>query len=393
MVRASKKIFIASGGTGGHIIPARCLADKLAIAGHKVTFFGDLKYVPYVRKTDSFASIVITSSQIKKSPLSLIKAAFKISIGVLQSLYFFFRIRPGCVVAFGGYATFPILIAAFITRTKIILHEQNAHLGKVNRLFIDYANKLVTSFVQTSGIDAKNSDKVVFTGNPVRKEILALHKQEYILPKNEDPQVRVDNKMGYDVLLTSDFYEGVKPKNMFNILVIGGSGGAKIFSEILPKAFFNLSEEIKSNIQVVQQCRRELVRSTFDQYSSYNINIIVDAFFEDMPRLISEAHLVIARSGSSSIFEFCAAKKPMILVPFAKSADDHQEKNAVFLEGSGAAIVIREDEFEINYVNEVLKELMSHPDILHKMSKNAADSASLNATSDLSEVVLDSVES
>lgn len=391
MLRASKKIFIASGGTGGHIIPARCLANQLASSGHQVTFFGDFKYVSYVRKEDSFPSIVITSSQITKSPIGCIKAAFKISVGIAQSLYFFLKIRPGCVVAFGGYATFPILIAAFITRTNIILHEQNAHVGKVNRLFLDYASKIATSFAQTSGIEDKNSEKVVFTGNPVRKEILALHGQTYALPENKEPTIRTDNKMGYDVLLTSDFYAGEKPKKMFTILVIGGSGGAKIFSEILPKAFFNLSEDIKSNIQIVQQCRRELVRSTFDQYSAFNINIIVDAFFEDMPRLISEAHLVIARSGSSSIFEFCAAKKPMILVPFAQSADDHQEKNAAFLESTGAAVVIREKEFGINHVNEVLKELMSHPDILHKMSKNAGASASLNATADLSEVVMEIV--
>lgn len=391
MFRASKKIFIASGGTGGHIMPARCLASELAVSGHKVTFFGDKKYAAYVKKEDAFASIIIASSQIKKSPISLMKAVFKIAIGVLQSLYFFLRIRPGCVVTFGGYSTFPILIAAVITRTKIILHEQNAHLGKVNRIFINYSSKVGTSFVQTSGIDAKNLEQVISTGNPVRQEIIALNKQEYALPENEDPKIRTDNKMGYDVLLTSDFYEEEKPKKMFNILVIGGSGGAKIFSEILPKAFFNLSEEIKSNIQIVQQCRRELVRSTFDQYSAFNINIIVDAFFEDMPHLISEAHLVIARSGSSSIFEFCAAKKPMILVPFAQSADDHQEKNAAFLEMNGAAVVIREDEFGINHVSDVLKELMSNPDILHKMSKNAADSASLDATSNLAEVVLSAV--
>jgi len=386
------KIFITSGGTGGHIIPARCLAALLAEQNHEVFFFGDVKYRGYIKKDDKFKSTIISSSQLVKAPVALVKAGIKISLGILQSLYFFLKIRPQYVVAFKGYSTFPILIAAILTKTKIILHEQNSHLGKVNRIFAKYAKKIALSFTETSGINKNDLSKTVFTGNPVRQEILELNKISYTLPKldtEEKTKVPDNNKMGYDVLLASDFYENaeVKTQNYFKILIIGGSGGAKIFSEILPKAFFNLNENLKEHIQITQQCRAELVKTTFEQYKSFNINITVDSFFDNMPELIKEAHLVIARSGSSSIFEFCAAKKPMILIPFAAAADNHQEKNARYLEKHGAAIVVSEKEFTINKINELLKNLIDSEGSLKKMSENASSLAVLDATKNLAKLL------
>jgi UDP-N-acetylglucosamine--N-acetylmuramyl-(pentapeptide) pyrophosphoryl-undecaprenol N-acetylglucosamine transferase len=383
----SQKIFIASGGTGGHIIPARTLAKYLAQKNQKIYFFGDKKIASYIRREDAFHSTIISSSQLVKSPLKLFFAGIKIAFGVLQSLCFFLFLRPKYVVSFGGYATFPILVAAIITKTPIILHEQNSHLGKVNRIFAKYAKKIALSFHETSGISEVQKAKTIFVGNLVRDEILELHDVPYTLPNFADEESEPDNKMGYNILLASDFHKEQKEKPPFKILVIGGSGGAKIFSEILPKAFFNLSDAWKEVIHVTQQCRKELKQFTFDQYKSFNINITVDSFFENMPELIAASHLVIARSGSSSIFEFCAAKKPMILVPFAAAADNHQEKNARYLEKNGAAIVISEKEFSINHVNKILKNLISSPAILKKMSQNASEIAVLDATKNLSKLV------
>lgn len=388
------QIFISSGGTGGHIIPARCLASYLEQEEQKVTFFGDEKYRGYIKENDQFKSVIISSSQLRKSPLALIKATLKIALGIFQSLYYFVIYRPKCLVSFGGYATFPILIAAVLTRKKIILHEQNSHLGKVNRIFAKYADVLALSFKDTSGIDKKFLEKTTFVGNLVRDEILQLNKLSYQLPDLEEekkPQVKSNNKMGYDVLLASEFYDydiDEEGKDFFRILVIGGSGGAKIFSEILPKAFFNLNEDVKSRIQVIQQSREELVESTFQQYKSFNINIIIDSFFENMSELIKISHLVIARSGSSSIFEFCAAKKPMILIPFALAADNHQEKNARYLEKNGAAVVLNENEFTINKVSDLLRKLINSPETLKEMSDNASDLAVLDATKNLAELAI-----
>jgi UDP-N-acetylglucosamine--N-acetylmuramyl-(pentapeptide) pyrophosphoryl-undecaprenol N-acetylglucosamine transferase len=390
----AKKIFVTSGGTGGHIIPARCLALELAKQGFEVIFFGDIKYKNYIKENDGFQSKIISSSKLEKSPPKLALAALKIAFGVLQSLYFFLKFRPQYVFAFGGYSTFPILIAAVIFKAKIILHEQNSHLGKVNRIFAKYANKIALSFAKTSGILGLYEKKIVFVGNPIRSEILELNKNPYeIFDFNATPKtvIKPDNRMGYDVILASDFYnkKAENKPHCFNILIIGGSGGAKIFSEILPKVFFNLPEDLKEKISIVQQCRRELTDSTFLQYRSFNITITIDSFFEDMPRLIADAHLIIGRSGSSSIFEFCAARKPMILIPFALAADNHQEKNAQYLEDKGAAIVIRENEFTINKVNALIKTLIGDGNKLQKMAENAGRLAVIDATKNLAKLAHD----
>ena len=388
----SPKIFIASGGTGGHIIPARSLAKSLSKNNKAiVTFLGDVKYKSYIKKNDKFRSKIISSSQIKRSKLFLIKAAVKISFGIFQTLILFLLHRPKYLITFGGYSTFPALIAALITRRKIILHEQNAHLGKVNRIFAKYTQKIVTSFEETSGILESHKDKVFFIGNLVREEILKLHKKPYKLPKLEEdqPEIPDDSKMGYDILLASEFYKDYDQKpDLFKILVIGGSGGAKIFSDILPKSFFNLSENIKEKIQVIQQVRRELLVPTFEEYKKYNINIIIDSFFENMPKLIEESHLIIARSGSSSIFEFCAAKKPMILIPFENSADNHQQKNASFLEKNGAALIVEEKEFTINNFGNILNNIIFNDKILKKMSKNAGLISKNDATKNFVKLIL-----
>lgn len=383
----SNKICITSGGTGGHIIPARTLASHLVLEGFEVIFCGDKKYHAYIKENDEFQSKMIISSQIKKSFYHLIKAAIKIGLGTIQSLAILTINRPKYVIGFGGYATFPLLIAALITKRKIILHEQNAHLGKVNRIFAKYAFKIVTSFEETSGINQNFKQKTTFIGNLIRPEILALNKVDYVLPVNKEPEIRTDNKMGYNVILKSDFDYNLENKELFNILVIGGSGGAKIFSEILPQAFFNLSEELKEQIKVTQQCRRELIEPTFNQYKSYNINIVIDSFFEDMAQLIAKSHIVIARSGSSSIFEFCAAKKPMILVPFANSADDHQQKNAQYIAQNGAAILVKEQEFTINKISEILKNLINNRQILTEMSEKAANLAIPDATKNFAKLI------
>jgi UDP-N-acetylglucosamine--N-acetylmuramyl-(pentapeptide) pyrophosphoryl-undecaprenol N-acetylglucosamine transferase len=391
MPSLKKHIIIASGGTGGHIIPARCLALELAKkANYNVTFFGDKKIKGYVKSGDNFQSKIIFASQFAnqvgfKAKISLFFALLKIGLGFVECLILFSISRPNLIVAFGGYATFPILLAAKILRIKYILHEQNAHLGKVHRIFAKNAKKIATSFKETSGISDFDKDKIILVGNLVRKEISKLAKKPYKLPNlAEDDFLENKNRLGYDVILASEIYDFEERENsekensdfednkLFNILIIGGSGGAKIFSEILPKAFYNLSEEIKEKIKVTQQVRKELLEKTFNSYKKFNINIHIDDFFDNMPKLIDKSHLIIARSGSSSIFEFCAAKKPMILVPFAKAADNHQLKNAKNIEKIGGAILLPESDFTINKITEILSKIIMNEKKLKEMSKNSA---------------------
>jgi UDP-N-acetylglucosamine--N-acetylmuramyl-(pentapeptide) pyrophosphoryl-undecaprenol N-acetylglucosamine transferase len=230
--------------------------------------------------------------------------------------------------------------------------------------------------------------KFIFTGNPVRSEIAALSNTTYHFP-DLNPQLKTPDNLGYDVLLASEFYNEKHQKNRptFNILVLGGSGGAKIFSEVLPKAFFNLRDEIKNNLSITQQCRADYLQFTFDQYQNFNLNILINSFFTDIDEQIKKAHLVIARAGSSSLAEFTCAKKPMILIPFALAADNHQEKNARYLEKSEAAIVIKETDFTINNITNTIEKLIDNPSLLQKMSDNAFKCAHLEASDNLANLI------
>lgn len=392
----NKKVIITTGGTGGHIFPAQSVAQELCNQGFKVTIFGDEHYRKYHKAGSIYQYKIISSSKLSRSAFGLILASLKISYGILQSLLRIALYRPGIVVAFGGYATFPVLIAAIICRRKIILHEQNAHLGKVNRIFAPLVKTIALSYHQTFGILGKEiNNKTVFTGNPIRQSILNLSNIPYKLPDYKPSSANnLDNKLGYDLLLASDFHQQsnlANPGDLFNILVLGGSGGAKIFSEVLPKAFFNLRDNIKNHLSITQQCRAEYLSSTFNQYQSFNLNIIINSFFEDIEEQIKKAHLVIARSGSSSLAEFTCARKPMILIPFAAAADNHQEKNALHIEKMGGAIVIRETDFTINTVTSTLEKLIDNPGILIKMSEAAFKCANLEAAHNLTKLIIKSL--
>lgn len=365
------KVLIATGGTGGHIIPARALAESLCQQGFKVIIAGDKNLKKYNKFHDKFTIKTISCSQIRSGIKNKIFASLKIAIGVISGFFLILKFRPSKVISFGGYATFPILIVSVILRRKIVIHEQNAVLGKVNRIFAKYAHKIALSFEETDFLN-QFQVKSTFTGIPIRSEIIRLNKNNYLLPQKINGKER--KNMGYSGLILASEYDNFDEyfdKNEhFKILVIGGSGGAEIFSKILPNAFFNLSEEYKNNIHISQQCRKDLLQETFDIYEKYNMNIEIDSFFKNMKDKISQSHLIITRAGSGSIHEFLVAKKPMIIVPLANSADGHQQKNAEIFAKNKSAIVIEEKDFNIENISKIITEMMSKDKKLINISKN-----------------------
>ena len=388
-----KKIFIVTGGTGGHILPAICLAKALIEQNNQIIFFGDEKvknYLHHLGNQKNFQFKLLSSSKIVKKWQFLFLATLKIFFGFCQALFFLVTKQPNIVVAFGGYASFPLLLATVLLGKKIILHEQNAYLGKVNRLFLPFATKIAISFPKTFAINEKYQHKVIYTGNPVRQEISLLSQHDYTIP-NFQPESEISySRFGYDLILNSDFYQvSETTKEFWQIFVLGGSGGAKIFSDVLPQAFFNLPNNLKDNLKIIQQCRKELLESTFENYKNFNINVVIDSFFEDIPTILKQSHLIIARAGASSIFEFCASKKPMILVPFPNSADNHQQKNANYIAQNGGAILLEENEFNINNITQIIRNLLEKPEILYKMSENSAKLANIEATNNLTKVLND----
>ncbi len=383
-------IYIASGGTGGHIMPAKSVSEELLQKKIQIAVLGDQNCLKHFGTKNKFKIYSIPSSQIRKDFLGILLFAVKVSYGILKSLFLIIKHKPDYMICFGGYSTFPMGVAAILTNTKLVIHEQNAHLGKVNRLFAKYSYKIALSFVKTSGINKKYESKTIFTGNPVRKEIAKLNKLDFKLPDFNQYIVQVKDRMGYPVILHSDFqnFHEIKFEPLI-ITVIGGSGGAKIFSDVLPKAFFNLSEDIKERMIIFQQCRKDLMKKTFETYKSYNIAATVDYFFFNIEKLIEKSHLVIARSGSSTIFEMSAAKKPMILVPFAKSADDHQLKNAKYFTHNKAAIMIEEKNFTIRNISKILTDLLNNKEELYKLSENNAKLANIKAAHNICQIFIE----
>ncbi len=415
-------IIIATGGTGGHIFPAQVVADKLALElekleleklelekselqkselqkslgkQSKIIVFADKNYYKYHSQDKNYSFKIIKAAKLESSPLAFCKAAITIAFGVSQSLFWFLKYQPQIVVAFGGYATFPVLLAAVILRKKIILHEQNAHLGKVNRIFAKFSQVLALSFVKTDAVEeilsGRTKPKVKFTGNPVRPEIIALSQKQYC-PPNLSEKSANNHSSVCDILSFSKLHQKPEILPTFNIFIFGGSGGAKIFSEILPKALFNLGEGTKDRLKIVMQCRQDQLHYSFNQYQSFNINITINSFFTDIDQQLSNADLVISRSGSSSLFELACAKKPMILVPFALAADNHQEKNAREIAKMSGAIVIKESEFTINKLTSTIDKLIKNPKILADLSANSFKFATPEAGENLTNLIIEQLK-
>ena len=302
----SKTVFVVGGGTGGHLFPAMSLADELLTRGHTVQLITDTRCTKYIKSTNYPVSILNLGSM-RSGVVAKALMACKLAIATAKCIALFIRHKPSVVVAFGGYPTFPSLVAAKLMAIPIMLHEQNCFLGKVNKLFFDSATKVALNFADTANLPKTTSDKILISGNPVRADIRA------ITPKR-------------------DF--SFEP---FTILVIGGSQGAKIFSEIIPEAII-LMKKAKPELQlrIVQQASKDANTYLQKVYENLSINFELCEFFHDMPQRYISSHIVICRAGASTIAELVHLGQPAILIPFPFAAEDHQNFNAKVLEKKSA---------------------------------------------------------
>ncbi|MDR0942643.1 MAG: undecaprenyldiphospho-muramoylpentapeptide beta-N-acetylglucosaminyltransferase [Holosporales bacterium] len=297
-----KTIIIAAGGTGGHVFPALCLAREFKKSGYDVIFSTDARGFAYLAEfqNDAIVQDIKTSSRLKLY-VSLI-------FNVLKSMPRLLKLKPSIVVGFGGYPSAPFIFASQILGIKTVIHEQNAVIGKANKLLSKMASQVLTSFKNTKGIS--KGAKVFCVGNPTRYEA------EY--PNAEQPS----NKL-------------------FTILIFGGSQGAKIFSDEIVKAICNIPKF--TNIKVFHQGRLEDLSIIKNNYEKAGIKHFVNSFFDNINELYKQADLVISRAGASSVFEIIGFKKPSILIPFKGSINGDQAANAEFLRSHSSAIVINED--------------------------------------------------
>ena len=351
-------LVLAAGGTGGHMFPAQAIAEEMVASGWQVKLSTDSRGARYCENFPSDVEVLIVNSATfsGRSIFGKLSVPLKIFCGVFQSLLWFKRNKPSCVVGFGGYPSIPAITAALIWRIPTILHEQNGVLGQVNKLFAKKVD-FVAYGIAPESLSAANS---LYTGNPVRNSVLKFNASPYIPPGD------------YPI----------------NVLVIGGSQGARIMSDIVPAALSLLSEKNKKNLRVAHQARPEDKDRVIKLYSEHNIDAEVSSFFDDVPRRISEAQLVISRSGASSVADIATIGRPSILVPLKSARRDEQSINAESMTSINSAISFAEDDFTEEKLSKCIAKFLASPKKAEAMAIAALTRSSENSVQMMSELII-----
>ncbi len=339
-----KKFMLMAGGTGGHLFPAMALAQELARRGHTVELMTDHRVESYGADFPASAIHIVPSATPSLSnPFKFVAGGIRILGGIVAALGKLRKAKPDCVIGFGGYPTFPPFVAASLLGIPGILHEQNAVMGRANRALGRFADVLAMSFATTKFADGQNLEKIV-TGNPVRDRVRAVSTTPYP-PLGADSPIR--------------------------IVVFGGSQGAKALSDIVPTAIAGLSEALRHRLQIVQQCRTEDLDRVAEIYRLAKVNVELAAFFTDLPERIARSHLVIGRSGASTIAELTVLGRPAILVPLPGAIDADQKNNALVVDAAGGGWIAEQATLTPLSLASRLTSLLTDPATLTK----AADAA------------------
>ncbi|MBT5266359.1 MAG: undecaprenyldiphospho-muramoylpentapeptide beta-N-acetylglucosaminyltransferase [Rhodospirillaceae bacterium] len=356
-------IVLAAGGTGGHVFPAQALAEVLVARGHKVALVTDRRGAAFELPNGEIELHRIrAASPSRRGIWAKAQAALELGLGTLQAYALLRRMRPSAVVGFGGYPSVPTILAASRLSIPTVLHEQNALLGRANRMLAGSAAQIATSFPETGGISPNDRKKAHLTGNPVRPAIAALADTAYVAPGEGEQLV---------------------------VLITGGSQGANVFADIMPAALAELPEETRARVSIMQQCRPEDLERVASAYHDLGVDAETAQFFTDMPERLTRAHLVICRSGASTVTELAAAGRPAILVPYPHAADDHQTLNARAMERAGGAWLVPEDAFQPDCVASRLETVLNLPASLTEAAAAAKGLGAPDAVDRLADLVLE----
>ncbi|PWE34059.1 UDP-N-acetylglucosamine--N-acetylmuramyl-(pentapeptide) pyrophosphoryl-undecaprenol N-acetylglucosamine transferase [Maritimibacter sp. 55A14] len=351
-------LILAAGGTGGHMFPAQALAEAMLRRGWRVRLSTDARGARY---TGGFPHVVevdvIPSATFARGGLlARALAPFRIADGIAKAALSMLRDRPDVVAGFGGYPSIPALAAARLLRLPRMIHEQNGVLGRVNTHFAPRVDAVACGTWPTALPDGVEG---VHTGNPVRVAVMERAGAPYIPP-------------------------GDYP---LSLLVMGGSQGARILSDVVPAAVAALPDELRARIRVAHQAREEDVERVRTAYDGIGLGAEVETFFTDIPRRISEAQLVVSRAGASSVADLTVIGRPSILVPFAAATGDHQTANAHGLVEAGASVLIPESRLEPGTLSEQIAAILTNPEAAVKMAHAALAAGRPDATEALVEMV------
>jgi UDP-N-acetylglucosamine--N-acetylmuramyl-(pentapeptide) pyrophosphoryl-undecaprenol N-acetylglucosamine transferase len=358
---AGPLILIAAGGTGGHMFPAQALAEAMLARGWRVKLSTDERGARYTGGFPHLVTVETTPSATFARGGVLAKAAapFRLAAGMAAALVHAWRDRPAVVVGFGGYPTIPALVAARLLKLPRMIHEQNGVLGKVNDFFVRKGRVHAIACGTWPTALPEDAAEAIHTGNPVRQAVLDRAGAPYIPP-------------------------GAHP---MQLLVIGGSQGARILSDVVPEAIAMLPEALLGHIRVSHQAREEDRERVITFYEQNGIRAEVETFFTDIPRRIAEAQLVISRSGASSVADLSVIGRPAILVPFAAATGDHQTANARGLVDADAAILMPESRLDPATMAEHIAVILTQPGAAVKMAQAALRQGRPEATEALVQMV------
>ncbi len=338
-------IVLAAGGTGGHVFPAQAVAAELEARGRRLVLVTDRRGIDYGGALADIESHAIQAgTPLARGPLARGMGIMKMLLGIREAGRLLRRLEPAAVIGFGGYPSVPALIAASRSDMATAIHEQNAVLGRANRLLAPRVQRIATSFEQTSAITPANRAKITHTGNPVRPAIIEIARRPYPAPQASGP---------------------------LHLLITGGSQGARAFAELVPAALAMLAPEIRARLSVAQHCRPENLEQVRRLYQASGIQAETAAFFEDLPARLETAHLVICRAGASTVAELAAAGRPAILIPYPHATDDHQNANSQALETAGGAVMLQEAEINADRLAEHLSNFLAAPEALAKSAQAA----------------------
>jgi UDP-N-acetylglucosamine--N-acetylmuramyl-(pentapeptide) pyrophosphoryl-undecaprenol N-acetylglucosamine transferase len=342
------------------MVPAHALAAELRSRGHGVLLITDDRGARFPGLFEGVPVHILPAGRIGGGPVAWLKALNAIVKGRAQAKRLYGEHRPDAVVGFGGYPAFPSLLAASSMKIPTVLHEQNAVLGRVNRLLAGEAEAIGTAYDKVERLKSRNEAKAVLVGNPVREEIARLG--ELPFPP----------------------FDEIAP---LKILITGGSQGATILGEVVPEGLALLQPSLRRRLQVVQQCRPDDIERIRKRYAELGIPAELLTYIEDMPDKLADAHLVIGRAGASTIAELTAAGRPAILIPFAAATDDHQTANAREMTKAGGARTIQQSGFTAVVLARQIEAMAADPIALNNAAARALSVGRPHAARDLADGV------
>ncbi|HEX5536479.1 MAG TPA: undecaprenyldiphospho-muramoylpentapeptide beta-N-acetylglucosaminyltransferase [Sphingobium sp.] len=356
----SRHFVLAAGGTGGHMIPAHAVAQELMARGHHVALVTDERGAKIPGIFEDAAVHVLPAGRMQGGPLGWAKGVRGIVAGREMARRMYSTFRPGVVVGFGGYPALPALLGAIKDGIPTIIHEQNAVLGRVNRLLARKVNAIATAYPVVERLKGKHDYKVHLVGNPVREEIMALRDEEF---------------------------PSLTEESVFRLLVTGGSQGANIMSQVVPEGLSLLPVSLRRRLQVTQQCRPEDIERVRATYAELEIPADLATYITDMPEKLNWAHLVISRAGASTLAELTVAGRPAILVPLPSAMDDHQTVNVRELVEAGGARAIPQAHFTPVELAKQMQKMAMEPGALQNAAKRAWNCGRPNAARDMADLL------